>query len=203
MFAPGLLHAVRHAIDDRCEQPEQQSGADDEAGNDREQLFGRQRLDAPGDQAGDEIAERRVVERRVRSAQPAWKLFTTGSVGGQVLLGLPALNRLRRDSRLDGRVAVWPFETGLDSGDASIVIAEIYPSLLDAAVATRSRQGEVKDAAQVRVTAAAYAALDAEGKLRPLFGGAPGLTAAEHEIIEREEAWILGAGFEDALRSAA
>ncbi len=151
----------------------------------------------------DQVPERRLVEQRVTRAQPVWKLFTTGSVGGQVLLGLPALNRLRRDARLRGRVAVWPFETGLTPGEAPVVLAEIYPSLLDRAIEAGRRDGEVKDAAQVRVTAAAYAALDDAGGLAPLFEAAADLTADERRIIETEEAWILGAGHEQALREAA
>ena len=47
------------------------------------------------------------------SAKTVWQLAYRGSVGSQVLLGLPALNRLRNDARLAGRIAVWPFEGGL------------------------------------------------------------------------------------------
>ncbi|MEM7238542.1 MAG: hypothetical protein AAF501_12070 [Pseudomonadota bacterium] len=151
----------------------------------------------------DPVAERRIVEHRQRSAQPTWKLFTTGSVGSQVLLGLPALNRLRRDRRLDGRIAVWPFETGLDSPHADVVIAEIYPSLLNEAVAARRAPGEVKDRAQVRVNAAAFAALDAAGGLDPLFAGPGDLDPPQRRVVETEEAWILGVGFEDRLREVA
>jgi molybdopterin molybdotransferase len=140
--------------------------------------------------------ERRLVEERVRSAQPTWKLYTTGSVGGQVLTGLPALWRLRQ--RLGA--AVWPFDTGLRAPDAPVVLAEVYPSLLAARIAEARRDGETKDAAQVRVAADAYAALDAAGGLAPLF--APELAPDEGAVVAREEAWILGAGHEAALRAA-
>ena len=142
--------------------------------------------------------ERRLVEARVPSAQPAWKLYTTGSVGGQVLMGLPALHRLLHDPRLEG-IAAWPFDTGLAVPDAPIVLAEIYPSLLAGAVAG---EAGIRDAAQVRLTAGAYAALDAEGALAPLFAPT-GLTPEETTIVANEEAWILGVGFEPALRAAA
>ncbi|MEM8792847.1 MAG: hypothetical protein AAGE80_14600 [Pseudomonadota bacterium] len=151
----------------------------------------------------DQVAERRIVELRQKSAQPTWKLFTTGSVGSQVLLGLPALNRLRRDRRLSGRVAVWPFETGLAAPEAPVTLAEIYPSLLDKDVARRRVSDEVKDRAQVRVNAAAFAALDAQDGLEVLFTGAADFTTAERDMVETEEAWILGVGFEDRLREAA
>ncbi|MEM9370922.1 MAG: hypothetical protein AAGA26_07175 [Pseudomonadota bacterium] len=151
----------------------------------------------------EEIAERRLVERRQKSAQPTWKLFTTGSVGSQVLLGLPALNRLRRDVRLTSRISVWPFETGLREPTAPVTLAEIYPSLIGLAVADQLTKGEFKDRAQVRVNASAFAALDSVEGLADCFAGAPDLTRDERQIIETEEAWILGVGFEDRLREAA
>jgi hypothetical protein len=145
--------------------------------------------------------DRRLVEARVRSAQSPWKLYTAGSVGGQMLTGLPALERLRRDPRLAG-VAVWPFETGLAPPDAPVVLAEIYPSLLAAAIRAARRPDEVLDAAQVRLTAGALARLDAAGGLVPLFRGALDLGAAERALVAREEGWILGAGHESALKAA-
>lgn len=142
--------------------------------------------------------ERRIVEQAVRAAQPCWKLYTTGAVGGQMLTGLPALERLRRDPRLSGAVAVWPLETGLAVPRMPIVLAEVYPSLVAATVPP----GGIKDQAQVRAAAAAFAALDASGDLAPLFAAAPGATPADRAIVAREEGWILGAGHETALRAA-
>lgn len=138
-------------------------------------------------------SERRICERRARSAQPVWKLFTAGSVGGQALMGIAALERMRRDPRLAGLVQVWPFETGLCGagafGPQPVVIAEIYPSLLppDPGYA-------VKDAGQVAAMARRLADLAAAGRLGPLFAGPADLTAEERRIIEAEEAWILGLG---------
>ncbi|MEO0999465.1 MAG: molybdenum cofactor synthesis domain-containing protein [Pseudomonadota bacterium] len=154
------------------------------------------------ERSGHGFAERRIVERRVARAQPVWKLFTTGSVGGQVLVGLPALERLRRAAFSDA-LAIWPFEGGLAVPDRPMVIAEIYPSLLGAEVAAARAEGEILDAAQVRVTADAFHALDWAGGLAPLFSGAPELTPGERHVVETEEAWILGAGHEPVLRAAA
>ncbi len=52
------------------------------------------------------------------------------------------------------------------------------------------------------MNAEAFARLDRQRRLAPLFEGQPSLTAEERQIIETEEAWILGLGHEDALRGA-
>jgi hypothetical protein len=149
------------------------------------------------DRGGHGLPERRLVEARVPTAQPAWKLYTTGSAGGQTLTGLPALHRLR--ARLGA--AAWPFDTGLAAAEAPAILAEVYPSLLAARVAAERRPGEVRDAAQARVIAAALAALDAAGGLAPCF--APALSPVDAAAVAREEGWILGVGHEEALRRAA
>ncbi len=146
--------------------------------------------------------ERRVADRRARGAKTVWQLAYAGSVGSQVLLGLPALKKLVDDPRLGGEVAIWPFETGLSVPGAPVVVAEIYPSLLTAEIRQRISPGEIPDHAQVRVNAEAFARLDKQRRLAPLFEAEQGLTAEERRIVETEEAWILGLGHEDALRSA-
>lgn len=132
---------------------------------------------------GHGMPERRRVEMRMRSAQPVWKLFTTGSVGSQALLGLPRLQALR--ARFGDAVAVRPFETR----PAPIVLAEIYPSMLNAEVRQRQASGEILDAAQVRVLAQAFAGLPATRLEAMLREG------------DAEEGWILGLGHEDDLRA--
>ena len=82
------------------------------------------------------------------------------------------------------------------------MIAEVYPSLLRNEVRARQHDDEILDSAQVRVSAEAFARLDAGGGLAPLFAGAPDLTPAERRIVEKEEAWILGLGHEEALKAA-
>ena len=147
-------------------------------------------------------AEKRVADEYAPGAKSVWQLFYNGSVGSQVLLGLSALNRLRRNPALSGSVAVWPFDSGLGAPDAPLVLAEVYPSLLKDAVDEHRGEDEVLDSAQVRVNARAFASLDAKGELRSLFNGAPSLTAEQRELVEREEGWILGLGHEQALEDA-
>jgi len=147
--------------------------------------------------AGHGLPERRLVEDRIKGAKSCWQLSGNGSVGGQVLTGLPALQRLRRDPRLGGRVAVWPLEGGLTVPDAPVVLAEVYPSLIE------HPPDAIRDRAQVAATARALAALDAVGALAPLFAGSPDLTEADRRAVAAEEAWMLGAGHEAALRAAA
>ena len=131
--------------------------------------------------------------------KPAWKLYTAGSVGGQVLIGLPALHRLLHDPRLDG-IAAWPFDTGLAVPTLRSCSPKSTPRSSPAAVAGEVQA--IRDAAQVRLPAGASAALDAEGAL-----GAALLRHRPHPeettIVANEEAWILGVGFEPALRAAA
>lgn len=130
---------------------------------------------------GHGMDERREVERRLPRAQSCWKLFTTGSVGSQVLMGLPHVQALRRRYGTD--LSVSPFE----GTDTPIVLAEIYPGLIDAAVKARVGAGEILDAEQVRLVARAFSRLEAGALNAMLQDG------------NREEGWILGLGHEDAL----
>ncbi len=147
--------------------------------------------------------ERRIADRLAKGAKTVWQLAYAGSVGSQMLLGLPALKRLIAHPGVGERAAVWPFDTGLRPPEAPFVIAEVYPSLLREEVRKHRRDDEILDRAQVRVNAAAFARLDRRGALAPLFRGAPALSADERWLVETEEAWILGLGHEAALRNAA
>lgn len=126
------------------------------------------------------FAERRCVETLIPRAQPVWKLFTTGSVGSQSLMGLPMIHRF---SQITG-VSVWPF----DPPTAPIVLAEVYPSLLAPAVSALA--DPIKDRAQVLLLARALARLSPDDLAHLL---AP---------QQREEGWILGAGKADLLAAA-
>lgn len=152
---------------------------------------------------GNHPPEHRIADNRAKGAKTVWQLAYAGSVGSQVIVGLPALQRLRNDPRLKDHTAVWPFQSGLTCPDAPIVIAEIYPSLLQAQAHAARVQDETLDSAQVRVSAMAFAALDTAGKLGPLFHGPDDLSPQERKVIAREEAWILGLGHETALKEAA
>ena len=146
--------------------------------------------------------ERRIADVHAKGAKTVWQLAYTGSVGSQVLLGIPALARLRTSPSIAGSIAVWPFDGGLRVPDKPVVFAELYPSLLRAAVTRYARRTEIHDRAQVRVNGRAFASLDAAGGLAPLFLGSPFLTSPERRLIETEEAWVLGVGHETALHQA-
>jgi hypothetical protein len=135
------------------------------------------------------LAERRLVDLYIPSAQPCWKLLGTGSVGGQALTGIPVARALRDDPRWRRQTKVWPFETGLCARfEARIVIAEVYPSLW----AVSPAPDEPKDRAQVRTVAHFLAERDRAEELSPLFIGDPGLTLEQRHRVETEEAWTLG-----------
>ena len=135
------------------------------------------------------LAERRLVDLHIPSAQPCWKLLGAGSVGGQALTGIPVVRALRDDPRWAKGVRIWPFETGLQAPEeGAVVIAEVYPSLW----AVSPADGEPKDAAQVRSVARFFAESDRAGKLAALFAGDPSLTAEQRHRVETEEAWTLG-----------
>jgi len=141
----------------------------------------------------DDLPEFRHADVAAKGAASIWKLYYNGSVGGQAILGIPAVRRLKL-ARGEA-VRVWPFETGFKAlGPADLegvdaVVAEVYPSLLKVQPAA----GEVKDLAQVRATAEHFAKLDEAGKLAELFA-APKAAAPDVLVdAEREEGWILGA----------
>lgn len=131
--------------------------------------------------------ERRLADRRAKGAKTVWQLHYAGSVGSQVLMGLPHVLALRDDPELAAHVAIWPLETGLTVPDAPIVLAEVYPSLI-----APDPSEAIKDAGQVRATADWLAGLDRDGALAPLFLGPVDASARERSLIVAEEAWILG-----------
>ena len=142
--------------------------------------------------AGD-IPEFRHAELAAKGSSPVWKLYYQGSVGGQAILGIPMVRRLKL-ARGEA-MKVWPFETGwkalseADLAGVDVVAAEVYPSLLE----IKPQPGEAKDLAQVRTTAEHFAKLDEAGKLGAVFGPAKGVAADVVVDAEREEGWVLGA----------
>jgi molybdopterin molybdotransferase len=135
---------------------------------------------------GHGMAERRAVETRAKGSFTCWQMGGAGAVGSQVMTGMAALERLRR--AFPGEVAVWPFEPL----DAPLAFVEVWPSLLDGAVKAAMREGEIKDAVQVRVLARALSEAARDGRLGPMLDAVP-------EEARREEGWILGVGAEAAL----
>lgn len=133
--------------------------------------------------AFDQFAERRRVERLATKAQPIWKLFTTGSVGSQSLLGIAHLQKLR--GRFADDIAIWPFETRFAADfSRTVTVAEIYPSLFD----VTAQADEVLDAAQVRTIAERFAELDQAGDFKAMLEG------PDEPAVLTEEGWIVGAG---------
>jgi len=141
----------------------------------------------------DDLPEFRHADLAAKGAASIWKLYYNGSVGGQAILGIPAVRRMKLAR---GEVLkAWPFETGFkaltpaDLEGVDVVVAEVYPSLLKVQPAA----GEVKDLAQVRATAEHFARLDEAGKLGAAFAPAKDAPADVVLDAEREEGWILGA----------
>lgn len=145
--------------------------------------------------AGGPIAPLRITDRMAKSNTP-FRLFGTGSVGSQVLTGIPRLNAIRFDPQFAACSAVWPFETGwapkkdgtwLDSA-IRIIHAEIYPSVRAPLTDT------IKDRGQVRAMWHWARDLDASNALIHEFAIPPGIESgsAEDDIIRSEEGWILG-----------
>lgn len=132
---------------------------------------------------GHGMAEKRFAEEQAKGAFSCWQLSGAGSVGSQAIMGLPVLDRLR--ARFDA--AAWPFEPWRE---ARVVLAEVWPSLIAPLLAAAQQDGEIKDAAQVRVLARQVAGLSE-----------PSLSAMLNETPPSAllEGWILGLGQEEAL----
>ena len=131
----------------------------------------------------------RYTDHQAPTAHEVWQLGGAGSVGGQALTGIAALERLRQ-CRKD--VKVWPFET-LGEGRHH-VLAEIYPSLIDPCPGN-----EVLDARQVKAVAEALWELDLKGQLA-------GYLQAPRKMpvqVRREEAAMLGIDSPAGFRAAA
>jgi hypothetical protein len=128
-----------------------------------------------------------------RAAKSVWQIFGNGTVGGQAIVGIPAVKRLKDE--LGDKLLVWPFATGWraltpeDVAEREVVAVEVYPSLHNA----KMEPGEVPDRAQVRAAAEHFARLDEAGKLAAQFAAPAAATPDEVARVEAEEGWILGA----------
>jgi len=132
----------------------------------------------------DPVVEKRACDHVAKASSSCFQMSFPPTVGGQIMMGLPTLARLRRK----GGVAVWPFEPW---EDAPVVLAEIWPGIIEAAVKL-APQEEIRDRAQVRILADALARLPAETLAAHM---------ADVPVQAREEAWILGAGLSETLCS--
>ncbi|MBY6049583.1 molybdopterin-binding protein [Vannielia litorea] len=118
----------------------------------------------------NDFPERREVERLAKGAFTCWQMSGAGSVGSQVLTGLPVLARLRR--KLGAKV--WPFEP-LDG--APVALVEIWPSLV---LPPRATRDEIPDREQVLRVAERLAAM------------APEELGTMLDVQAPEAGWILG-----------
>ena len=140
-------------------------------------------------EAGD-LPEMRLTETRVKGAPSIWKLYYNGSIGGQAILGVPMVRRLKQ--KYGDEMKAWPFETGWGSAgleEAKLVTAEVFTGPAEAKPAA----GESKDQTEIRAYAEQLAKLDDASKLAPLFAAPAGVDAVEAETARSEEGWILGA----------
>lgn len=147
--------------------------------------------------SGADIPEFRATENAARKGrlQPksVWQMHGAGAVGGQTLVGIPAVRRLLESLGPSG--AVWPFGTGWraltpdDVEPLSALVVEVWPSMHE----TKPQPGEFKDQAQVRSTAEALARMDEAGDLARAFAPPKDATPELIAQVEQEEGWILGA----------
>ena len=128
------------------------------------------------------LPEHRATDRAAPGAFSPWQLSGAGAVGGQVIMGLPALSRLRH--HFGAALSVWPFQ----SPDTPLVLAETYFSLLPA---TRLTDHPIRDAAQVALYARAFAALT------------PDQWHTVLDVAPTTEGWVLGLGHAPLLEKAA
>ena len=144
--------------------------------------------------ANGAIAARRRADTVARSDTP-FRLFGTGSVGSQVLTGIPRLVGLRYDPHLSQHSKVWPFETGWAPAagpwlgpDVRVLHAEIYPSVRTPYADT------IKDRGQVRAMWHWARDLDIRDLLVNEFAIPPGVAPGSlaDVTIRSEEGWILG-----------
>lgn len=151
-------------------------------------------------QNGVNLKRLRITEVRLRQVQETWKLYGAGSVGGQSLVGIPYLHRLRRHVDFAQRSAVWPFETNFTptptpQNGPFIVHAEIWPGVVKDAVASiaENQKTAIRDQIQVRAMCQWAAGLDLQNELGRVFNTPEGLDQSQTQTCIEHEGWILGA----------
>ncbi len=144
----------------------------------------------PHDHGPGDLPEFRYADAAVKAAS-IWKLYYSGSIGGQAILGIPMVKRLKK-AKGDAFKA-WPFETGwkavaeADLDGVDVLAAEVSLGLQPAT----AQPGESKDVAPVRALAERIAKLDEAGKLGAEFATPKDAKAAVVEAVQGEEGWIL------------
>jgi molybdopterin molybdotransferase len=131
------------------------------------------------DRASHGLPEKRLSETMAKGAFTCWQLGGAGAVGSQAITGMASLSRLR--AAFPTQIAVWPFEPLTKP----ITLVEVWPSLYAAEVREGQQAGEIKDAAQTRITAQIIAAAQSNGTLAAQLAAPP-------ERAQKTEGWILG-----------
>ena len=136
---------------------------------------------------GHGLPEYRYTERLSGTAQSTWKLFTTGAVGSQALLGIYHLQKARE--YFGDLVSIYPFE-GEKANQTPIIFAEIYPSIFDLLSppedAGNTDLWAILDVQQVYATSL---------HLDQILGECTNimdLTGSVSPAVLKEEGWILG-----------
>jgi hypothetical protein len=143
------------------------------------------------ERSGHGLNEFRLCEKYAKSAHSVWKLFTTGAVGSQSLMGIPHLQKLRE--KFNKKICVWPFDQEFNS--AQIVVGEVYPSLfkfpLDSEIKSNAKAfcHDITDAYQTYRTVKNLCSLNIQGRLLPAIP-----SKFKEQILE--EGWIVGLGFD-------
>lgn len=139
------------------------------------------------------IPQFRISDQRVESDFP-FRLFGNGSVGSQMLTGIPRLQQLRQSPEIaeHGVCCVWPFETGWavetapwPRDEVRMVLAEIYPSV------RQPLDDDVLDRGQVRAMWHWARDQDNHDQLINRFQRPDNLTDDEENVVRCEEGWIL------------
>lgn len=143
---------------------------------------------------GVAIPQFRISDERIKSDFP-FRLFGNGSVGSQMLTGIPRLQQLRQSPQIGkhSQCSVWPFETGWATDDthrwlgnlARMVLAEIYPSIRPPLNDT------VLDRGQVRAMWHWARDLDMLDHLKLRLARPNDLTDDAESVARCEEGWIL------------
>lgn len=143
---------------------------------------------------GQIIEPLRITDTRASGDTP-FRIFGNGSVGSQIITGIPRLASIRFDPELADFSAVWPFETGWAPltgrwlrSNLWILHAEIYPSV------RKALHDSIKDRGQVRAMWCWARNLDQNDQLFREFSKPPCIkrSSREDKVIRNEEGWILG-----------
>jgi precorrin-8X/cobalt-precorrin-8 methylmutase len=142
---------------------------------------------------GHIIQALRHTDNQVHSDWP-FRLFGNGSVGSQMLVGVPRVRKLRYSPALGAASVAWPFETGWAPpvGDwlapgKRILYAEIYPSV------AQPLPDPILDRGQVRAMWTWARDEDLQDQLQGHFAIPPGVQAGGPVDLEirQQEGWIL------------